>query len=74
MGEVLGCAAAVVFVALVVANAIKSLKSPTAVRAEFAHPVAANFFATPIIPCCFCRQSLHPMRSHGPMSAGSPAP
>ena len=30
------------------AYAIKCLKSPTAVRAEFAHPVAGNFFATPI--------------------------
>ena len=49
VGEVLGCAAAAVFVALVLAYTIKWLKSPTAVRAEFAHPVAANFFATPII-------------------------
>ncbi|MDL9997522.1 SLAC1 anion channel family protein [Variovorax sp. J22P240] len=49
VGEVLGYAAAVVFVALVLAYAIKFLKSPNAVRTEFAHPVAANFFATPII-------------------------
>ena len=49
VGEALGCAAAAVFVALVLAYATKCLRSPTAVRAEFAHPVAANFFATPII-------------------------
>ncbi|MDM0106984.1 SLAC1 anion channel family protein [Variovorax sp. J22R24] len=49
VGEVLGYAAAAVFVTLVLAYAVKCLKSPTAVRAEFAHPVAANFFATPII-------------------------
>ncbi|MDM0051558.1 SLAC1 anion channel family protein [Variovorax sp. J22R115] len=49
VGEVLGYAAAVVFAALVLAYAIKFLKSPNAVRTEFAHPVAANFFATPII-------------------------
>ncbi|MDM0073724.1 SLAC1 anion channel family protein [Variovorax sp. J2P1-59] len=49
VGEVLGYAAAAVFVVLVLAYAIKCVKSPAAVRAEFAHPVAANFFATPII-------------------------
>lgn len=49
VGDAIGCAAVVVFVVLVVAYAIKCFRSPAAVRAEFAHPVAANFFATPII-------------------------
>ncbi|MEJ8850853.1 SLAC1 anion channel family protein [Variovorax rhizosphaerae] len=49
VGEAIGHVAVLVFVALVVAYAIKCLQSPAAVRAEFAHPVAANFFSTPII-------------------------
>ncbi|MEJ8857296.1 SLAC1 anion channel family protein [Variovorax robiniae] len=49
VGAVLGHVAVLVFVALVVAYALKCLQSPAAVRAEFAHPVAANFFSTPII-------------------------
>jgi tellurite resistance protein len=49
VGEVLGQVSVLVFVALVVAYAVKCLQSPDAVRAEFAHPVAANFFSTPII-------------------------
>ncbi|MET0542026.1 MAG: SLAC1 anion channel family protein [Variovorax sp.] len=49
VGEVLGHVAVLVFVALVGAYALKCLHSPDAVRAEFAHPVAANFFSTPII-------------------------
>ena len=48
-GEVLGLFAAGVFVALTLCYGIKCVESPAAVRAEFAHPVAVNFFATPII-------------------------
>ena len=49
IGEALGLIAAGDFVALTVAYGIKCVDSPAAVRAEFAHPVAANFFATPLI-------------------------
>ena len=49
IGEALGLIAAGDFVALAVAYGIKCVDSPAAVRAEFAHPVAANFFATPLI-------------------------
>jgi tellurite resistance protein len=49
IGEALGLLAAGVFVALALCYGIKCVESPTAVRAEFAHPVAVNFFGTPII-------------------------
>ena len=49
IGEVLGLVAAGVFVAMTLCYGIKCLESPAAVRAEFAHPVAVNFFGTPII-------------------------
>ncbi len=49
IGEVLGLVAAGTFVALLLAYGKKCVASPAAIRAEFAHPVAANFFATPII-------------------------
>src|SRR5689334_8027515 len=41
--------AAGVFVALTLCYGIKCVESPAAVRAEYAHPVAVNFFGTPII-------------------------
>jgi tellurite resistance protein len=49
IGEVLGLVAACVFVAMTVCYGIKCVESTAAVRAEFAHPVAVNFFATLII-------------------------
>jgi tellurite resistance protein len=49
IGEALGLLAAGVFAALALCYGIKCVESPTAVRAEFAHPVAVNFFGTPII-------------------------
>lgn len=49
IGEALGLVAAGVFVALTLCYGIKCVESPAAVRAEFAHPVAVNFFGTPII-------------------------
>lgn len=49
IGEVLGLLAAGVFVALMLCYGIKCVESAAAVRAEFAHPVAVNFFGTPII-------------------------
>jgi len=49
IGEALGAVAAADFLVLAVAYGIKCVRSPAAVRAEFAHPVAANFFATPLI-------------------------
>ena len=49
IGEAFGLLAGGVFVAMTVCYGIKCLESPTAVRAEFAHPVAVNLFGTPII-------------------------
>ena len=49
IGEVLGLLAAGVFVALALCYGIKCVESFAAVRAEFSHPVAVNFFGTPII-------------------------
>ena len=49
IGEALGLVAAGDFVALALAYGIKCVASPAAVRAEFTHPVTANFFATPLI-------------------------
>ena len=49
VGEALGLLAAGAFVVLMLAYGIKCVQSPAAMRAEFAHPVAATFFATPII-------------------------
>jgi len=49
IGEALGLVAAGVFVLLTLCYGVKCIESPAAVRAEFAHPVAVNFFATPII-------------------------
>src|SRR6478735_3283884 len=49
IGEVLGLVAVGVFVLLTLCYGIKCIDSPHAVRAAFAHPVAVNFFGTPII-------------------------
>jgi tellurite resistance protein len=49
IGEVLGLVAVGVFVALTLCYGLKCVESRAAVRAEFAHPVAVNFFGTPII-------------------------
>lgn len=49
IGEAFGAVAAVVFIALTLCYGIKCVESFAAVRAEFAHPVAVNFFGTPII-------------------------
>ncbi len=48
-GELFGLCAVAAFLALALAYGIKCTTSPAAVRAEFAHPVAVNFFGTPII-------------------------
>jgi tellurite resistance protein len=48
-GEAFGLIAAGAFVLLTLCYGIKCAESPNAVRAEFAHPVAVNFFGTPII-------------------------
>jgi tellurite resistance protein len=54
IGEALAFVAVSVFLLLTLCYAIKCIESPEAVRAEFAHPVAVNFFGTPIIShsCC----------------------
>lgn len=44
IGEALGVASVVVFVVMTVAYSIKCASAPAAVRAEFNHPIAANFF------------------------------
>jgi len=49
IGEALAFVAVSVFLLLTLCYAIKCIESPEAVRAEFAHPVAVNFFGTPII-------------------------
>ena len=49
IGEVFGLLGAGVFIAMTLCYGIKCVESPAAVRAEFAHPVAVNFFGTPII-------------------------
>ena len=49
IGAALGLVAGCVFVLLTLCYAIKCIGSSGAVRAEFAHPVAVNFFGTPII-------------------------
>jgi len=49
IGEAFGLLAAAVFVAMTICYGIKCAWSWAAVRAEFAHPVAVNFFGTPII-------------------------
>ena len=49
IGEAIGFIAAFVFVTLTLCYGIKCVESFAAVRAEFAHPVAVNFFGTPII-------------------------
>ena len=49
IGEAIGLVAVIDFVVLTLAYGIKCVGAPAAVRAEFAHPVASNFFATPII-------------------------
>lgn len=49
IGEAFGLLAAAVFAVLSVCYGIKCATSFAAVRAEFAHPVAVNFFGTPII-------------------------
>jgi tellurite resistance protein len=49
IGEVLGLVASGVFIAMALCYGIKCVETPAAVRAEFAHPVAVNFFGTPII-------------------------
>jgi len=57
IGEALAFVAVSVFLLLTLCYAIKCIESPEAVRAEFAHPVAVNFFGTPIIShsCCCLR-------------------
>jgi len=60
IGELFGLAAACVFVALTLAYGIKCVESPAAVRAEFAHPVAVNFFATPIISLLLLAAAIAP--------------
>jgi len=54
IGEALAFVAVSVFLVPTLCYAIKCIESPEAVRAEFAHPVAVNFFGTPIIShsCC----------------------
>jgi len=49
IGEGIGLVAAIDFLVLTLAYGLKCAGAPAAVRAEFAHPVAANFFATPLI-------------------------
>lgn len=49
IGEAIALLASCVFIAMALCYAIKCMDSPAAVRAEFAHPVAVNFFGTPII-------------------------
>ena len=49
VGEAFALIAVCDFLALALAYGIKCVASRAAVRAEFSHPVAANFFATPLI-------------------------
>jgi tellurite resistance protein len=49
IGEALAFVTVSIFLLLTLCYAIKCIESPEAVRAEFAHPVAVNFFGTPII-------------------------
>lgn len=49
IAEAIAALALLVFMLLVIGYAIKWIGSPAAVRAEFQHPIAANFFATFII-------------------------
>jgi tellurite resistance protein len=49
IGESIGLIACCIFIALTLCYGIKCVSSPAAVRAEFAHPIAVNFFGTPII-------------------------
>ena len=57
IGEALAFVTVSIFLLLTLCYAIKCIESPEAVRAEFAHPVAVNFFGTPIIShsCCCLR-------------------
>lgn len=48
-GDTLGVVAGIAFVALAIAYAVKCVRSLPSVQAEFADPVAVNFFGTPII-------------------------
>ncbi|OON60083.1 C4-dicarboxylate ABC transporter [Massilia sp. KIM] len=49
VGQALGIAAVLAFVALVLAYGFKAAANPAAVRAEFEHPVAGKLFGTPLI-------------------------
>jgi tellurite resistance protein len=49
IGEGLGALAAILFVVLLVSYAVKVLRSPAVVRAEFTHPIQGNLFGTFII-------------------------
>jgi tellurite resistance protein len=49
IAEALRLVAISVSLVVILCYAIKCIESPEAVRAEFAHPVAVNFFGTPII-------------------------
>jgi tellurite resistance protein len=60
IGEAIGLVAAIDFVVLTLAYAIKCVGAPAAVRAEFAHPVASNFFATPIIALLLLSAVVYP--------------
>ncbi|GAB2872037.1 dicarboxylate transporter/tellurite-resistance protein TehA [Pseudoduganella ginsengisoli] len=46
IGQITGAAAVVVFIALAAAYSTKLIRFPDAVRHEFRHPVAGNFFGT----------------------------
>jgi tellurite resistance protein len=46
IAEIIGIVAILVFIALALAYAAKWARYPAAVKAEFAHPIAANFFGT----------------------------
>ena len=49
IAQAVGAVAVAVFVALLIAYAVKAIASPAAVRAEFRHPIAGNLFGTLII-------------------------
>jgi len=49
IGEALGVVALLSFIALALAYGVKCVSAPAAVRAEFNHPIAGNFFATVLI-------------------------
>ncbi|WJF89072.1 SLAC1 anion channel family protein [Paraburkholderia bonniea] len=64
ISEALSLLAVLAFSALVVAYAIKWVCSPAAVRNEFQHPVAANFFGTAIISILLLPAVIAPWLPH----------